>query len=101
MCVLERNCSCGSSDHPIHSVESFSSRRTDSGVPRVADLYRAAFETNDALIEWLNAGKPLDQGALACAVVPYECRHLTGLDGEINSLEHIDRTETLGDTRDL
>ena len=63
------------------------------GLFGVGDTHLVAVEAVVAGVEGVDAGQPLDQGALAGAVVPHQRRDLTGAGVEVHVLQDVDRPE--------
>ena len=67
------------------------------GLLRVGDVHRLAVEEVFTRVERVDAGDALDERALARSVVTSESRHLSGVDVEVDALEHVHRPEGLRD----
>ena len=65
------------------------------GLLRVGDRHRAAVEDVVAGVEPVDAGDPLDEGALAGAVVTDERGDLPGVGVEVDALQDVHRAEAL------
>ena len=57
--------------------------------------HRSALEQVGAGIDGMDAGDRLHQRRLACAVVAYQSGHLTGINPEVDVVEHMHNAETL------